>query len=264
MNARSLIAQLPFVLSAAVLVALTTSLGCAESLDPKDVPVPTAEREGKPTKEVTIDFEQAEMGKTPDGFTTALTGGGGPAAWVIEEDASAPAGGKVLAQTSTDDTNKRYPLCVYDSVSAKDVTVTVGFKPVSGEVDQAAGIVWRYQNKDNYYVVRANALEDNVVLYKTQDGVRSDLKVKGTDAGYGVKAEVPKGRWSTLSVMAAGDSFVVSIDGKPLFEVVDQTFTEPGKVGLWTKADSVTRFDKLVIQVYDDEGDDEHDDGDAK
>jgi hypothetical protein len=237
-----------------IVVALAAGLaGCNDSLDPKDVSHPPVRESRKAAREVSEDFEKAEAGKMPPGFTAALTGGGGDGAWVIEKDPSSPAGANVLAQTSRDKTNKRYPVCVYDGLSARDVDVSVRFRPVSGEVDQAAGLVWRYRDEDNYYVVRANALENNVVLYKTQDGVRTDLKLKGKDSGYGVKAEVPRDKWSTLKVSAAGNSFVVSLNEKALFEVVDDTFAEAGKVGVWTKADSVTRFDDLRVQSFDEQ-----------
>ena len=239
-----------FTLALAAVVTVAT-FGCNESLAQKDVQPPPKRAERKATKEVAIDFEQAEVGKTPQGFTTALTGGGGDVSWVTRNDPSSPAGAKVLAQTSRDKTNKRYPVCVYDDLTAKDGDVSVQFRAIAGEVDQAAGIVWRYKDKGNYYVVRANALENNVVLYKTENGVRTDLKLKGKDSGYGVKAEVLKDKWNTLKVSAVGDSFVVSLNEKPLFEVVDDTFTGAGKVGLWTKADSVTHFDNLKIASHD-------------
>lgn len=233
------------------LAVVLSAAACNESLAQKDVDPPPVRPERKPVKQVTIDFEKSEAGKTPADFTPELTAGGGEVKWVIVSDPTAPAGDKVLAQTSKDKTSKRYPVCVYNEFTAKNVDVSVRFKAISGEVDQAAGIVWRYKDKDNYYVVRANALEHNVVLYKTQDGVRSDLKLKGKDSGYGVKAEVPKDQWSTLKVSAVGDSFVVSLNDKPLFEVVDDTFTEAGKVGVWTKADSVTHFDDLRVEGHD-------------
>ncbi len=198
---------------------------------------------------VTLDFEAFELGKTPAGFSSALTGGGGPVSWVIQQDTTAPSGGKVLAQTSTDGTSYRFPLCVYDNFTAKDVGVSVKFKPISGKVDQAAGIVWRYKDKDNYYIVRANALENNVVLYKVENGKRTDLKP--LDAGlfaYGKKAKVPKEQWSELRVVAKGNRFEVSVNGDSLFVVEDDTFTKAGRVGLWTKADSVTSFDNLTIE----------------
>jgi hypothetical protein len=108
----------------------------------------------------------AAVGSTPAGFSTATTGGGAPGAWKVQEEEGAPSGRKVLRQTSADDTRGRFPVCVFDGLAARDVDLSVRFRPISGEVDQAAGLVWRYQDRDNYYLVRANALEQNVVLYK--------------------------------------------------------------------------------------------------
>ena len=108
-------------------------------------------------------------------------------------------------------------------------------------------MVWRYQNEDNYYIVRANALEDNVVLYKVENGKRTDLAVKGEGRTYGKKADVPAGQWSTLRVVATGPRFEVHFNGTKLYEVEDATFKQAGKVGVWTKADSVTQFDDLTI-----------------
>jgi hypothetical protein len=202
-----------------------------------------------PASQLVLDFETAEVGELPANFLTALTGGGGPVAWLVKEESSAPSGRNVLAQTSTDTTDYRFPLCVYDDVTVKDVTVSVKFKPVSGKVDQAAGIVWRYQDKDNYYIVRANALENNVVLYKVENGKRTDLKPVGAGLfAYGKKATVLSGQWSELRVATKGNRFEVAVNGESLFAVEDNTFTAAGKVGLWTKADSVTAFDNLTIE----------------
>ncbi len=190
--------------------------------------------------ETTVNFAKFETGKTPPGFSTALTGGGGPVTWVVQEDASAPSGGKVLAQTSTDKTNYRFPLCIYDPFMAKDVEVSVKFKAVAGKIDQAAGLVARFQDKDNYYITRANALEDNVNLYKVVGGSRKQFA--------GVKAKVPSGEWHGLKLVAKGQHFQVFFDDKLLFEANDETFKDAGKVGLWTKADSVTYFDDLRVK----------------
>jgi hypothetical protein len=89
-------------------------------------------------------------------------------------------------------------------LTAVDVDLSVRFKPISGRVDLAAGLVWRYQNQDNYYIVRANALEDNVVLYKVEGGKRTDLPLKGEGRTYGKKTDVPANQWSTLRVVANG------------------------------------------------------------
>ncbi len=196
-----------------------------------------------------IDFNNDKVGQPPSGFSTALTGRGQPGKWTVMMDDASPDRGNVLAQTDADPTDYRFPVCVYDSLTAKDVDISVRFKPVSGHGDQGAGIVWRYRDKDNYYIVRANALEGNVVLYKVQNGRRTDLPLKGIGRTYGSKEKVPSKQWGILRVVAKGDLFEVYHDGKKLYEVQDDTFKEPGKVGVWTKADSVIYFDDLQITI---------------
>ena len=193
------------------------------------------------------DFEKDKPGAPPAGFTTALTGTGRPGVWTVVEDKTAPSGRAVLAQTDADATSYRFPLCVYDGTTAKDADISVKFKAISGAKDQGAGIVWRYRDKDNYYIVRANALEGNVVLYKMESGKRTDLPVKGEGRTYGKKAPVPSGVWSTLAVKVKGSLFEVLLNGTKLYEVEDTTFPDAGKIGLWTKADSVIHFDDLTI-----------------
>jgi hypothetical protein len=197
----------------------------------------------------TIDFNNDRSGQPPTGFSTALTGRGNQGAWVIKNDETSPDHKNVLAQTDADPTGFRFPVCVYDGLTAKDVDVSVKFKPVSGKVDQGAGIVWRYQDQDNYYIVRANALEHNVVLYKVEKGKRTDLPLVGEGRTYGKKEQVPSGQWGTLRLLARGDQFEVFHAGKKLYEVRDETFKGAGKVGVWTKADSVIYFDDLTINV---------------
>jgi hypothetical protein len=194
-----------------------------------------------------IDFESDKVGQAPAGFTFALTGSGRPGAWTIRTDEASAERRNVLAQMDADSTSYRFPLAVWNDVSAADVDLSVRFRPVSGRVDQAAGLVWRYRDADNYYIVRANALEGNVVLYKVEKGKRTDLPLKGTGRTYGKKVAVPKNTWSQLGVTVRGSLHTVSLNGQGLYEVEDTTFTTPGKVGLWTKADSVTYFDDFTI-----------------
>jgi hypothetical protein len=198
---------------------------------------------------VTVDFNSDKPGQPPNGFSTALTGRGQPGKWVVMKDDAFPDRGNVLAQTDSDATDYRFPVCVYDGLSAKDADISVKFKAVSGRIDQGAGIVWRYKDKDNYYIVRANALEGNVVLYKVQNGKRADLPLKGQGRTYGMKEKVPSHQWEVLRVVAKGNLFEVYHEGKKLYEVEDDTFKEPGKVGVWTKADSVIYFDDLQVTV---------------
>ncbi len=199
----------------------------------------------------TINFDNDSVGKPPVGFSFALTGQGKPGVWVIAKDESSPEHKKVLAQTDPDSTGYRFPVAVFDGLLATDVDVSVKFKPISGKKDQGAGIVWRYKDNNNYYIVRANALENNVVLYKVENGKRTDLPLKGEGRTYGMKEKVPAAQWGTLRVVAKGNLFEVYHDGKKLYEVEDDAFKDAGKVGLWTKADSVIHFDDLVVKVLD-------------
>jgi hypothetical protein len=185
-----------------------------------------------------VDFNSDVVGQPPKGFSFGHTARvGAPGRWLVQVDGA----NKVLAQTDADATRARFPVAVLSDVTAGDVDLSVRFRPISGRVDQAAGLVWRYRNEDNYYIVRANALEDNVVLYKVENGKRTDLPVKGEGRTYGKKADVQAGQWSTLRVVVTGSRFEVYFNGTKLYEVEDATFGQPGKVGVWTKADSVTR-----------------------
>jgi hypothetical protein len=177
-----------------------------------------------------------------------MTHNGAAPRWEIVRDESAPSPPYVLAQLSQDRTAGRFPIAVWDWIAILDGTVSVAFKTVDGAVDQAAGIVWRYQDPNNYYIVRANALENNVVLYKVENGVRLSIAPKGLPSrSYGVKHEIPRGRWNTLKVAFIDSSFTVFFNGEQLFETEDRTFTKAGKTGLWTKADSVTYFDEFTV-----------------
>jgi len=191
-----------------------------------------------------VDFSDDQVGQPPKGFAFGHTANvGAPGKWVVEAEGS----NKYLAQVDADNTRARFPVAVVTDIHAADVDLAVRFRPVSGRVDQAAGLVWRYQDQDNYYIVRANALENNVVLYKVEKGKRTDLPVKGEGHTYGKKAPVPSSQWSTLRVVAAGPLFEVYFNGGKLYEVEDNTFSQAGKVGVWTKADSVTQFDDLTV-----------------
>jgi len=135
---------------------------------------------------------------------------------------------------------------VLPTTSLQDGFVQVRFKPLTGREDQAGGVVWRWRDANNYYVARANALEDNVVAYKVVAGRRIPLLPTGTPPGtYGVQAKVAAGASHTLRVEFQGPEASVSYDGQRLFAVSDSTFLETGKLGVWSKADSVTEFERL-------------------
>ena len=189
----------------------------------------------------TANFDNAEAGQPPPGWTVTITGKGEPK-WTVEKDDSAPSKPNVLKQSGVVP-GPSFPLCIQDAPALKDGFVEVKFKTISGRGDQAAGVIWRCADKDNYYICRPNALEDNVVLYKVEQGKRTSLDIVGRKGGYGVEVKVAPRTWHTLRVEFAGSRFKVLFNGKHLFDVEDKAFADAGKLGLWTKADSVTLFD---------------------
>src|SRR5262249_38799001 len=189
----------------------------------------------------TTSFETDAIGSAPKGWTATKTGRGDPR-WTVELDPTAPSKSKIVKQSG----QATYPLLLKDDSNLRDGFIETKFKAVTGTQDRAAGVVWRALDANNYYVARANALEDNVVLYKTVGGVRSHLDIVGRKGGYGVKAKVPANQWLALRVEFNAGRFKVIYNGQAMFEVEDSTFAGAGMVGLWTKADSVTLFDEIT------------------
>jgi hypothetical protein len=187
------------------------------------------------------DFESDPVRKPPPGFSFARTGSGRMGRWLVQPDNDSSKGAKVLAQLDTDATSYRFPVAVADSVSLVNLRLSVRCKAVSGKVDQACGLVFRYRDENNYYVVRANALENNVRLYYVKDGKRQQFT--------GWDGPVLAASWHTLAVELRDDRFQVYWNNKVVIEARDRTFTESGKVGLWTKADSITYFDDLLVEA---------------
>jgi glycosyl hydrolase family 59 (putative galactocerebrosidase) len=183
-----------------------------------------------------IAVDHMNVGTTPDGFKFARTGQGGPPQWMVVADTTA-AGGRAIEQTSTDRTDYRFPLAIYEASSLSNLDAVIRFKAVAGKVDQAGGIAIRLRDADNYYVVRANALEDNVRFYRVVQGRREQLE--------GADVKVTPNEWHTLGLRAEGERFTVTYDGKTLYSATDKTFASAGKIALWTKSDSVTRFDQI-------------------
>jgi hypothetical protein len=189
----------------------------------------------------TVSFDDQEPGRSPSGWNLDLTGSG-VFTCTVERDKSAPSQPlalRISGQVSRDS----FPMCIRKEAALKDGFVEVKFKAESGKTDQAAGVVWRHLDSRNCYICRANALENNVVLYKVENGKRKALDIAGRKGGYGTDAPVAPLRWHTLKVEFSETRFIVLFNGRPLFEVEDATFSEPGGVGVWTKADSVTLFD---------------------
>ncbi len=186
-------------------------------------------------------FDKEQAGKVPSGFSFSKTGQGSNGRWVVQIDPTAPSGKRVLAQVDADDTDYRFPIALVNQCAARDLRLSVKCKAVSGRVDQAAGLVFRYQDANNYYITRANALEDNVRLYRVVKGERKQI---GDWHGH-----VAPGEWHAYQVQAQGDHIQVFWDGKKVIDTYDQTFLSEGKVGVWTKADSITYFDDLTITL---------------
>ena len=194
------------------------------------------------TADMKITFDETNPGELPRGWEAGITGKG-KAKWEVVSDDTAPSRPNVLKQSG----EATFTWAAKTDEHIQDGFAEVKFKPIAGKEDQAGGIVFRFRDANNYYIVRANALEDNVVLYKTVNGKRSSLQVKGRTFGYGVDTNVPSRKWSTLRVEFHGNLFTVFFNGKKLFEVEDDTFKDAGAVGVWTKADSVTLFDDFSV-----------------
>jgi hypothetical protein len=177
-----------------------------------------------------VNFDKEVIGQPPAGWTATKTGSGN-AKWTIEKDDTAPSKPNVLKQSGV----ATYPVCFKNDTSLQDGFVEVKFKPISGKEDQAGGVAWRLKDANNYYVARANALEDNVTIYDTVNGRRTERKR--------TNMKVAPNQWHALRVDFQGNHFTVTLDGKKAIEWDDGTFKEAGKVGVWTKADSVTLFD---------------------
>jgi hypothetical protein len=194
----------------------------------------------------TFDFDGAAVGSTPRDWLVAQTGDGEPPNWQIVDDPASETTGNVLAHLAPDRRFRRYPLAIYAGADLADGRVAVRFKPVSGGAARAAGLVWRYQDRNNYYAARADALRENVVLFKVEDGRRRDLGFFGKrahDDELSRELAISASRWSTLEVYFSGSRFSVLFDGAKLIDVDDSSFSQPGKIGLWTMADSVSYFD---------------------
>ncbi len=177
-----------------------------------------------------VNFDSYPVDAPPPGWVVTTTGPG-QAKWIVQADETAPSKPNVLKQSGV----AAFPLCIRENTSIKDGFVEVKFKALAGKEDQAGGVIWRCIDKENYYIARANALENNLTIYHTIKGKRIAFK--------NVDVPVSANAWHTLRVDFAGKKFTVALDGRKLIETTDDSFSAAGKVGLWTKADSVTVFD---------------------
>lgn len=182
----------------------------------------------------TVNFDSFSPGALPPEWVCGVTGSGG-SRWTVETDADAPSKPNLIKQSGVGD----YPWCALKAASVTDGHVEIKFKALSGRRDQAGGVMWRWKDGNNYYIARANALENNVSLYYTTNGRRNTIKY--------VDAPVPRNTWHTLRVDFTGTSIKVSLNGKTYIDVQDNRITGAGAVGMWTKADSVTVFDDFAF-----------------
>jgi hypothetical protein len=187
-----------------------------------------------------INFDNGNPGKAPPGWTVAMTHRGRAPRWEVLRDRSAPTPPYVLGQVAADPGSDRFPLAIWNGLSLRDGEISVRMKPVSGRDVQAGGIVWRYRDENNYYLARANAIDNNVQVFKVENGRPRALVT-------GVRHEIPLNAWSILKVWVRGNRFQVYMDHRRILQGQDDTFTGSGKVGLWTVGDSVTYFDDFRV-----------------
>lgn len=195
--------------------------------------------------QVQYSFDKAEVGSNPAGWSSQKTGSGEGIVWVVVQDGK----DKVLGQLTKSNPSNQVNVITLDSLSAKNIHLQTRFKSVSGKTGDGGGLVWRYQNPDNYYLMQVNSSEDSVMLYKVRNGKRTHLPLMGKGRTYGSSAKVPANTWHDLEMEARNNLFTVSVNGQELFRVNDATFPKAGKVGFWTKAGAATYFDDLQIDV---------------
>lgn len=194
-------------------------------------------------KAVTLSFENVAVGEIPANWKVEATNQHGPlATWQVVKDSTAPSGKRVLALTNPNHNyGGSFNLCWTDKVRFLNGTITVHFKANSGKEDEGGGIIWRAKDKNNYYIARYNPLEDNFRIYHIKDGVRRML----ASSRLKLAAHV----WHTMKIVQDGNRMSCYLNGKKYLEVKDKTFTKPGGVGLWTKADAATSFDDFSVQT---------------
>lgn len=189
----------------------------------------------------TFRFEKTDVGKLPADWKAEQSGEGKESEWKVIADKTAPSGkGHVLAQLARGP-SRVFNLCVAEKTRYTNIHATVKFKAVAGRIDQGGGVMWRYQDANNYYICRYNPLEDNLRVYKVEKGKRIQLATQE-------EISLPAGKWHTLEITHNGDRIICGLNGTTYLKVTDNTFSKAGKIGLWTKADAQTSFDDLVVK----------------
>jgi hypothetical protein len=196
------------------------------------------------TKKV-FDFENYQVNQLPSGWSQYHAGAGASNWKILDEN-----GNNVLAQLQNDNKDGSiFNIVVNDEISAKDMVLTVRIKGITGRHDQGGGLIWRFIDEKNYYIVRENPLENNVVLYKVEKGTRTDLPLVDKGRTYGVPVAKLGNGWNTLKLEVKGDLFTVYLNNKELFKVKDTTFPNAGKIGLWSKSDAASYFDDYEVVI---------------
>ena len=196
------------------------------------------------TRELSWNFDKVPVGKIPPGWRVEATNlrGGPMETWKVIKDTTAPSGDHVLAMTSP---NHTYPgtfnLCWTDKVAFLDGDIRLRFKANKGKIDQGGGVIWRVQDKDNYYIARFNPLEDNFCLYYVRHGRRRLLT--------STRVKLPAKKWHTMKIIQRGNHFEAFLNGKKYLEGKNNLFKKAGGVGLWTKSDAVTSFDDFSVKI---------------
>ncbi len=225
------------------LILLFVVIGCGEGHKLES----SEKREAKYTDEQIVykgetklwNFDGDDAGKIPNGFSNQITGKGGPGKWEIVRDETAPSRPHILAQTSQDDFGYHFNMAVNEKETYDNFELIVKFKGVKGSEDQGGGPVWRYKDSNNYYIARANPLENNFRVYKVVNGKRIQMG--------SVRLKIASNTWHTIKIITLKDNIQCYYDGSPYLDVNDNTF-QKGKIGLWTKADAVTYFDDLEVR----------------
>lgn len=219
-----------------ITIAVLMGLASCSNVSSKNSQVVTEVSYTQTGHDTIIDFENETVGKLPSGFVADATNKAKSIKWNIVNDN----GNNVVAQQSIN-SGSCYNLLVLDKISYQDFTASVRIKAISGEEDQGGGLVWRYIDKNNYYMARYNPLESNLRFYRVVNGNRKELK--------SVDSDIKQGEWFTMSIIMKGNKVSCSLHGKTMIESTDDTFKSAGLIGFWTKADAVTYFDDLKIQI---------------
>jgi len=231
-----------------LVACITVLLNCNQSQNQKTSEVKKIIVKKEIIKDTTFTFDNYTINKLPEGWSQYYTGkkGENPNWQVVDDN-----GNKVLAQLTKNNPNYHFNDIVFDNIVAKNIELQVKIKAVTGNEDQGGGFIWRFTDADNYYVVRENPLEDNVVLYKVENGKRTDLPLINKGRTYGVNVDKLGNGWNTLKLTVENNLFTVYLNNKQLFQVKDSTFKNAGKTGLWTKADAVSYFDDFTVKILD-------------